>query len=67
MTRHSPEGAFGAHDTLPRYTPTRGAEMTPRHPDRPMTDDELERLGEDQRDEVDDDAADERADDAGLC
>lgn len=41
--------------------------MTPRHPARDMTDDELERLGEDLRDEIDDDEADRRADDAGLC
>lgn len=38
--------------------------MTPRHPDgRAMTDDELERLGEDLRDAVDDDAADWLAED----
>jgi hypothetical protein len=41
--------------------------MTPRHPTRDMTDDELERLGEDLRDEVDGDEADRRADDAGPC
>lgn len=32
--------------------------MTPRHSARDMTDDELERLGEDARDAVDDDQGD---------
>lgn len=37
--------------------------MAPRHPTRDMTDDELERLGEDARDELDGDEADWRAED----
>lgn len=37
--------------------------MTPRHPARPMTDDELERHGEDARDDVDGDAGDWLAED----
>jgi hypothetical protein len=41
--------------------------MTPQWPDREMTDDELEQLGEERRDAVDDDEGDARADDTGPC